>query len=106
MHIKNHGVKTGAPEWTTLTPLIHVHLNHSVNTGGTCIYSGILNVHVSVVLILFILEHLCLHRDFKCTCTSGVSVAHSGAPVFTLNFKCTCISGVSVIHSGAPVFTP
>ena len=43
----------------------------------------ILNVHVSVVLVLFILEHLCLPRNIKCTCTSGVSVIHSGVPVFT-----------------------
>ena len=43
-----------------------------------------LNVHVLVVLVLFILEHLYLHRDIKCTYTSGVSVVHSGAPVFTL----------------------
>ena len=43
----------------------------------------ILNVHVLVVLVLFILEHLCLPCDFKCTCTSGVSVVHSGVPVFT-----------------------
>ena len=42
-----------------------------------------LNVHVSVVLVLFILEHLYLHRDIKCRCISGVSVVHSGAPVFT-----------------------
>jgi hypothetical protein len=42
-----------------------------------------LNVHVSVVLMLFILEHLCLPRHFKCTCTSGVNVIHSGVPVFT-----------------------
>jgi hypothetical protein len=46
----------------------------------------ILNVHVSVVLVLFIVEHLCLPRDFKCTCTSGVSVVHCGAPVFTPGF--------------------
>ena len=81
-----------------------------------------------MVLVLFILEHLCLPRDFKCTCTSGVSVVHSGVPVFTrdLNvhvsvvlvlfileylclhrhFKCTCTSGVNVIHSGVPVYTP
>ena len=43
-----------------------------------------LNVHVLVVLVLFILEHLCFPRDFKCTCISGVSTIHSGAPVFTL----------------------
>ena len=42
-----------------------------------------LNVHVSVLLVLFILEHLYLHRDIKCTCISGVSVVHSGVPVFT-----------------------
>ena len=42
-----------------------------------------LNVHVSVVLVFFILEYLCLHHDFKCTYISGVSVVHSGAPVFT-----------------------
>ena len=30
----NHGVNTGAPELTTLTPLIHVDLNHGVNTGA------------------------------------------------------------------------
>ena len=41
------------------------------------------NVHVSVVLVLFILEYLCLPCNFKCTCTSGVSGVHSGAPVFT-----------------------
>jgi hypothetical protein len=33
--------------------------------------------------VLSILEDLCLPRDFKCTCTSGVSVVHSGGPVFT-----------------------
>ena len=44
----------------------------------------ILNVHVSVVLVLFILEYLYLHRDIKCKCTSGVSGVHSGVPVFTL----------------------
>ena len=66
----------------------------------------ILNVHVLVVLVLFILEHRCLPCNFKCTCTSGVSVVHSGAPVFPRNIKCTCTSGVSVIHSGVPVFTP
>ena len=43
----------------------------------------ILNVHVLVVLVLFILEHLCLPRHFKCTCTSGVNVIHSGVPVYT-----------------------
>ena len=43
----------------------------------------ILNVHVSVVLVLFILEYLCLHRDIKCTYISGVSFIHSGVPVFT-----------------------
>ena len=42
-----------------------------------------LNVHVSVVLVLFFLQHLCLHRDFKSTYISGVSVVHSGAAVFT-----------------------
>ena len=42
-----------------------------------------LNVHVSVVLVFFILEHRCLHCDFKCTCISGVSVVLSRAPVFT-----------------------
>ena len=45
-----------------------------------------LNVHVLVVLVLFILEHLCLPRDFKNTFISGVSVVHSGVPVFTLLF--------------------
>ena len=44
----------------------------------------ILNVHVLVVLVLFILEYLCLPCDFKCTCTSGVSGVHSGVAVFTL----------------------
>ena len=43
----------------------------------------ILSVHVSVVLVFFILEHRCLHCDFKCTCISGVSVVLSRAPVFT-----------------------
>ena len=43
----------------------------------------ILNVHVLVVLVVFILEHLYLHRDIKCTFISGVSVVHSGVPVFT-----------------------
>ena len=43
----------------------------------------ILNVHVLVVLVLFIMEYLYLHRNFKCTCISGVSVVHSGVPVFT-----------------------
>ena len=43
----------------------------------------ILNVHVSVVLVLLILEHLCLPRDIKCTCINGVSVIHFGAPVLT-----------------------
>ena len=42
-----------------------------------------LNKHISVVLVLFILEDLCLPRDFICTCTSVVSVDHSRAPVFT-----------------------
>ena len=42
-----------------------------------------LNVHLLVVLVLFILEHRCLPRNFKCTYTSGVSVIHSGAPVFS-----------------------
>jgi hypothetical protein len=65
----------------------------------------ILNVDVSVVLVLFILEHLCLPRDFKCTCTSGVRGVHSGVAMSTPNFKCTCISGVSGVHSGVPVFT-
>ena len=88
----------------------------------------ILNVHISVVLVLFFLEYLYLHRNFKCTSISSVSVVHSGAPVFTRdinvhvsvvlvlfihehlylprNFKCTSISSVSVVHSGVPVFTP
>jgi hypothetical protein len=35
-----------------------------------------------VVLVLSILEQLCSTRDFKCACTIGVSVVHSGAPVF------------------------
>ena len=43
----------------------------------------ILNVHVLVVLVVFILEHLYLHRDIKCTFISGVSGVHSGVPVFT-----------------------
>jgi hypothetical protein len=43
----------------------------------------ILNVQVSVVLVLFFLEYLYLHRDIKCTCISGVSVVHCGAFVFT-----------------------
>jgi uncharacterized membrane protein len=43
----------------------------------------ILNVHASVVLVLFILEHVYLLRNVKCTCISGVSFVHSGAPVFT-----------------------
>jgi len=42
----------------------------------------ILNVHVLVLFVLLILEHLCLHRYFKCTCISVVSAVHSGAPVF------------------------
>ena len=40
-----------------------------------------LKVHVSVVLVLFILEYLYLPLDFKCTYISGVSVVHSGEPV-------------------------
>ena len=42
-----------------------------------------LNVHVLVVLVLSIVEHLCLRRHFKCTCTSGVNVIHSGVPANT-----------------------
>jgi hypothetical protein len=61
-------------------------------------YTVILNVHVSVVLVVFILEHMCLLRDFKCTCIIVVSAVHSGAPVFTRDFKCTCTSGVSGVH--------
>ena len=88
----------------------------------------ILNVHISVVLVLFILKYLCLPLDFQCTYISGASVVHSEEPVFTrdlnvhasvvlvffilehrclrCDFKCTCISGVSVVLSRAPVFTP
>jgi hypothetical protein len=54
---------------------------NNINTTST-----ILNVHVLVVLMLFILEDLYLPRDFKCTCTSGVNVIHSGGPVFTQRF--------------------
>ena len=46
----------------------------------------ILNVHVSVVLVLFILEHLYLPRNFKCTSISSVSVVLSGVPVFTPSY--------------------
>ena len=81
-----------------------------------------------MVLVLFIPEHLCLPRDIKCTCISGVSVVHSGAPVYPVilnvhvsvvlvlfilehlclhsDIKCTSISSVSVVLSGVPVFTP
>jgi hypothetical protein len=45
------------------------------------VYTVILNVHVSVALVLSILEDLCVHWDFKCTCIIGVSVVHSGGPV-------------------------
>jgi hypothetical protein len=41
---------------------------------------------VLVVLVLFILEHLCLARYIKCTFISGVSVVHSGGHVFTALF--------------------
>ena len=65
-----------------------------------------LNVHLSVVLVLFILEHLCLPCNCICTCTSVVGGVHSGVAESTPNFKCTCTSVVGVVHSGAPVFTP
>jgi hypothetical protein len=47
------------------------------------VFTRDLNVHVSVVLVLFILEHMYLPRNFKCTSISSVSVVHSGVPVFT-----------------------
>jgi hypothetical protein len=50
---------------------------------NTNTYPVILNVHVLVVLVLSFLENLGLPRDFKCTCTGGVSVVHSGGPGFT-----------------------
>jgi hypothetical protein len=50
------------------------------------VYTVILNAHVSVVLVLSILEDLCVHCDFTCTYISGVSVVHSGVPVFIPRF--------------------
>jgi hypothetical protein len=83
----------GPPEWTTLTPLMHEDLKSrckdrssrmdNTNTTDTCTFKSMEYVHVLVVLMLFILEDLCLRRDFKCACTSGVSVVHSGGPLFT-----------------------
>jgi hypothetical protein len=85
----------------------------------------ILNVHLSVVFVLFILEYMCLHRDINVHVTVvlvvfileylylplDLNVHVSVVLVFFIvedrclhcDFKCTYISGVSDVHSGVPV---
>jgi hypothetical protein len=49
----------------------------------------LLNVHVLVLLMLFILEDLCLPRDFECTCISGLVLAILEDLCLPRDFKCT-----------------
>jgi hypothetical protein len=65
-----------------------------------------INVHVSVVLILFILEHLCLPRDLNVQVSVVLVLFILEYLYLHHDIKCTCISGVSVVHSGAPVYLP
>ena len=66
----------------------------------------ILNVHISVVLVLFILEYLCLPRDLNVHVSVVLVLFILEYLYLPLGFKCKYISGVSDFHSGEPVFTP
>ena len=72
---------------------------------STCVYPFILNVHLSVVLVLFILEHLCLPSDLNVHVLLVLVLFILENLCLPCYFKCKCISGVSVVHSGTPVFT-
>jgi hypothetical protein len=66
----------------------------------------ILNVHVSVVLALSILEHMCLPRDLNVQVSVVLVLFIQEYLYLHRDIKCTSISGISVVHSGVHAYTP